>query len=191
MDKVFYQQKILSLLNHSSNGSDMLTVSGTRAIGHLPCIAPQAYMHVIYPPLEEREIIELQNRIQPLNVHESLLDLFRCSNGMHIFFRKGFRVFGFAPVGSGSIEDHFKYPSDIFSINGSVRVKGSIPTEITIGWYLEDSSYVNLGGNGSVLRFKPANPKQVIQYWPDIKTWLSTEIERLNKVWQFSMLPSS
>ena len=183
MDKMFFQEKIISLLNHYSSDGDMLTVSGTRAIGYLPEIAPQAYIHVIYPPLEENNIIALQSRIQPLNVHQSLLDLFRCSNGMQIFFKKLFRVFGSVPIGSGSILDHFKYPSDIFSINGSMRVKGSMPTEIKIVWYLEDSSYVNLEGNGNVFRYRPASPKQFIQQWPDIKSWLSSEIERLHSEW--------
>lgn len=183
MNNKYFQEKILSPLKKYSSEGDFSTDSGSIAIGHMPSIAPFAYKHIIYPPLGENEISILKSRLHPLNVHQSLLELYRCSNGMHLFLRKGFRVFGYVPLDGDYLNDRLRYPADIMSVNGNTRVKGSHPTDLTIGWYISDGSYVNLQENGSVVKFMPNNSIDIIHCWSDIDDWLFSEIQRLNSEW--------
>lgn len=184
MNSHYSYNEISSILDSGSGAGNKVSDSGAVFLGHMPEIAPKAYIHVIYPPIDEESILALSEILKPVSLPTSLVDFFRYANGMNVFFKKGFRVFGYVPAENRVSEGFFDYPDDILHANGDIRIKGSKSTDITIGWYLADSSYVNLEESGNVVRFKPANPKQVIQCWPDIKSWLSSEIERLNNEWQ-------
>lgn len=172
--------EISSMLNCGSSVGNKVSDSGAIFLGHMPEVAPKAYLHVIYPPIDEKSILELNEILKPAILHSSLIDFFRFANGMNLFFKKGFRVFGYVSAEKRVSEGFFDYPDDILHANGDIRIKGSESNEITIGWYLADSSYVNLDECGRVVRFNPSNPKKIIQCWPDIKSWLISEIERLN-----------
>jgi hypothetical protein len=179
MNKEFYQEKILKPLEVWKVRGDDLHAKGARLIGHVPEIAPKAYVHIIFPPLKEECISEFRERLSERVLPDSFLNLLRMANGLYLF-PEGITIYGYIPLKKVKSTSFLDSPSNIMIDNGQLMVKGSNASDITIGWYQSDASYINIKPDGSIVRFKPAVPIQIIQIWPDLEVWISSEIERLN-----------
>lgn len=186
MDKNTFNEKILAVLEEWNFRGEIVHAKGARLIGHVPEIAEKAYMHVIFPPLEEVYISELKGRLAGREIPDSYLSLLKLANGMYLF-PNGITIHGYIPLNKGKSKSFLDNPSNIMIDNGQLMVKGSEPSDITIAWYQSDGSYVNIKNDGSIIRFKPVLPMQIISAWPTLISWLVEEITRLNIEWQNKM----
>ena len=186
MDKHFYQEEILKPLELCMERGEAFHIKGARLLGFMPEVASKAYAHIIFPPLDEGFIPEFQNRIGDRKLPISLIQFLKLANGMSIFLGE-IQLSGYIPLKSKKSSSFLDNPSNIMIDNGQLMVKGSEVSDITIGWYGSDSSYLNIKSDGSIVRFKPGLPMQIIQSWPDLGTWLSSEIARLNNEWQHKL----
>lgn len=183
MDKNTFNEKILAVLEAWKFRGESIHTKGARLIGHVPEIAEKAYMHVIFPPLEERHISELKDRLAGRVIPDSYLSLLKLANGMYLFPGE-ITIHGYIPLNKEKSKSFFDNPSNIMIDNGQLMVKGSESSDITIGWYQSDGSYINIKCDGRVIRFKPEFPMQIINVWPTLTSWLIEEITRLNIEWQ-------
>ena len=84
MDKGEFEEKIIKPLEAWSHLGEETNEMGTRLIGHVPHIAPKAYLHVVYAPSDSDEFAELDERLERLTPAQ-LKQFFEFANGIDIF----------------------------------------------------------------------------------------------------------
>ena len=180
MDKSAFAERVMQPLEAWSNAGDVTNEAGTRLIGHMPEIAPKAFMHLVYAPLSESELLDLTARLgTPLPAQ---LKQFLCNaNGLSIFL-DDMRVFGYVPVPAKrrvTIHVHH-FSTDLVLVNVSARVRGLDEGAIAVGRYRIDGSYVSINEDGTANRFDPRGgaPSRT---WPDFDTWLVSEIAAMSQ----------
>lgn len=108
----------------------------TRLYGHTPRVAPKAYEAIIYPELNEDEIIEFSNRLGsslPEQYHEFLLTM----NGVSLHIGK-VRLFGYIPIKRlFPVHPHY-YPSNLVPVSKTL----STSERFCIGWIQEGNRNV-------------------------------------------------
>lgn len=176
VDLEAFNQKILRVLLHWSNSGDMINQMGTRLIGHVPQIAPKAYMHVVYAPLSDVQLQELTGRLKT-SLPSQFTELLSCANGSSLFLGK-LRVLGYVPQKRSADTSVYNYPSSILIPNVSARLQGLSERAVVVGWYKADGSHVSIESDGTAVRFGPSGP---IQTWPDFDSWLLSEVLSLGR----------
>lgn len=179
MDKVQFEEKIIKPLEAWEHLGEVTNEMGTRLIGHVPHIAPKAYLHVIYAPTDSEEFAELDERLgRP--APNQLKQFFKFANGLRIF--SGWvSVEGFVPYKKKAEKHPYNYPADIMFPNSVARIKGLSDGATIVGSYKIDSSKVLIEEDGHVIRIDAQGDGGLIQEWPDFDTWLFSEIEYLSQ----------
>lgn len=179
MNKDLFAKRVLSQLELWSDSDDATNDMGTRLIGHAPDIAPKAYVHVVYAPLDESELQELCARLER-PVPTQFKEFLTCANGLLIFLDE-IRVMGYVPLKRRGDTSIHNYPPSLMVPNVSARLKGLSDGAVAIGFYQIDGSYVAIEKSGLVVRFDAKGDAGAIQKWPDFDTWLISEISRLSE----------
>jgi len=178
MDKNMYNSEILSILESWAYLGESVNSSGSRLIGHLPLIAPRAYINIIFPPLSQRNILTLeQTLMSPLP--KQYKEFLAFANGLNVY-SDALRVFGFVPLKKESGSDVFTYPANLVIHNDKSSIKGLQSNEMIVAWYKADGSYVKINENGRAVRFDALSSGRIICEWQDFDVWLTSEIARLN-----------
>lgn len=178
MNDTEFRKKILEPLLVSSNSGDSVNEMGTQLVGHSPDIAPRAYRHVIYKPLDNAGLKELYERIN-VSLPIQLTEFLSNANGM-LLFNGAIRVFGFVPLKRTAENTIHNYPPDIIAPNVSSRIKGLAPCELVVGWYKSDGSYVFIQEDGGVARFDALGDGKIMKSWSSFDSWLTSEIKEFN-----------
>jgi len=179
MNQSFFNKKILSPLEEWTHLGEIKNDMGTRLIGHVPHIAPKAYVHVVYSPLKDEDLLEFGERLErpiPIQYEEFL----GYANGLMVF-SGALRVMGYTPIKRKADVHVYNYPPNVIVSNVSARMKGLSHGAVIVGFYKEDGSYASIEEDGSVVRFDAKGSGDVIQKWSDFDIWLSSEIAILNK----------
>lgn len=185
MDKLKYTKDIIEKLEKWAKYGETVNAAGTRLIGHMPHIAPKAYQHIIYSPMDLHLVQEVTPQLGRA-LPEQYKQFLSFANGM-LLFAGDIRVFGFVPIKCDFEKHIHNYPPDIVVRNVSGRIKGLSKNAVLVGFYQEDGSYVSLEADGSAIRFDAADSGGIIQKWEDFDTWLFSEIDRMT---QQKYLPS-
>ena len=180
MDSEQFRENIIIPLYASSNIGDAINEAGTRLIGHTPAVAPKAFTHIVYAPIEAQDLQELKQRVGK-EIPEELESFLKLANGM-IVFHGHIRVFGYEPLKRRLESGIHNYPPSMSIPNTSVKIRGSNEGSFIVGWYKTDGSYVSIESEGNVLRFEPRDNGKVIQSWPSYYAWLISEIVNHNKL---------
>jgi len=152
---------------------------GTVLIGKALHIAPEAWLHQIYPTLSDGDINALESSINRSIPNDYKQFLSRCSNGLNVFadvlsldgLRKN--------MNRSSIEAAWQ-PYSILTANTKERLKNAPRNCFFLGGYSWDGSLLYLDeDDGKVYRtsrkiFKPLN------MWNDFETMFICEIERIS-----------
>lgn len=179
MDKATFNEKILAPLEEYGYLGETTNDMGTRLIGHVPHVAPKAYINIVYAPLSNSHLLEFEGRFErpiPNQYKEFLVH----ANGLNVF-SDALRVMGYVPVERKSGSGVYDYPSNIIVPNVSGRIKGLREEEIVVAWYKVDGSYVLLNEAGKAIRFNAKGDGTRIQEWQDFDAWLCAEIATLNE----------
>lgn len=174
LNKDTFNEKVLRLLETSSNAGDSTNEMGTRLIGHVPQIAPKAYMHVVYAPLTEAQLREFRGRLGrpvPAEYGEFLTH----ANGLSLFVGE-MRVLGYVPTMRRASTSVHNYPSNVMIPNVSARIAGLSHGAVVVGWYRADGSYVAIEENGTVIQLDSKLRVGCMQTWPSFDSWVTSEI---------------
>lgn len=122
---------------------------GCRLIGHTPHIAPYAYLHRLPAPLSEEDLQELEIAL-PKRLPKQLRDLYLSCNGMGMFGQ--IEVFGMRHNYIRSDPDSaLCQPFDFRTPNLEERPSYVLGSELIVGYYKEDGSYILVNEDGLVL----------------------------------------
>jgi hypothetical protein len=170
-------EEILKVVRQAEHlGSRKLT-TGVELIGHVPCMAPQAYLHVLFPPLNDEKIEEIETNIGHI-LPSDLKDFYGYSNGI-MLFASGLYVDGlrrnFARRG-----DESRQPFSIITPNTHERPVDSPDSLVFFGGHECDGSLLGMFPDSpEVFRFAPCSVK-VLNEWPSFDAMLLSEIRRLS-----------
>jgi hypothetical protein len=154
---------------------------GAQLIGHVPHVAPFAYLHIIPAPLKEKEISASADALG-ISLPDDFHDYLLYANGLHAFsgtiavygFRKNYQR---ADVVAASAQ-----PFDLSIPNHFERPKSIRDTQIVVGGYKVDGSQVVMDGSGRTHRILEQDANQISNTWSSFSEWLTSEVLRLSSI---------
>lgn len=149
---------------------------GTRLIGAIPHVGPDAWLHALFPGLREPELRQLEESLGgPLPCE--LREFYRRFNGLSLF-NDALSIFGLRQK-LGRTGDAAWQPFSILTPNGPERPPDSPPGLTFIGGYGWDGSLVFIGPSDKrVVRCLKTSSTPLNQ-WANLGEFLSHEAARL------------
>ena len=172
----YFDRALEILKSYESLGVRVLD-DGTRLIGHVPHIAPEAWLHDIYPPLKNDEIRQIESDIE-MSIPAVFSSFLSRSNGLYTFsgcmdicgLRKSFSREGNAAW----------QPFSIRTPNVDERPRNARPTHFFVGGYGSDGSYLYID-LGSLRVYRCASRSvRPLHEWPTFEVMLESEVRRLS-----------
>lgn len=150
-------------------------VGGARLIGTAPFVGPDAWIHLVYPPLGHAQIDKLEDELT-VRIPDPYRELLGIMNGCSLFL-DSLSLDGHRTSHSRAA-DAVPEPYDILTVNRDERVHCAGSELFFIGGYSFDGSLLFLAPTGEVCRCSrddvyPHNT------WPDIWSMLNNEALRL------------
>lgn len=173
-----YFKDILNVLNQSESLGVQDLPDGTRLVGHVPQIAPLAYLHVIFRALspEELPLLEraIKNELPPV-----LREFFLHMNGLNVFLTTlaihGLRK-TYDRTGSAMWQ-----PFGMEEINVSERINGATNDLIFFASYKEDGSLLYTSKKNERVFKCSSTSIDPVQEWPSFQDAIGQEIIRISK----------
>lgn len=174
--------EIIEILNRWKNGGKKKLSNGTELICHVPHVAPEAWLHEIYAPLSKENIESLENAV-PLKLPQEYKEFLLRTNGINIF-SDSLSIWGLRKSYSRSGDEAIQ-PYDVISMNKE-RPKNCPDTWLFFAGYSWDGTrlFFDLSSerdSGKVYRCERYNAR-IIQEWPSLGEFLTSEVERLSKL---------
>jgi hypothetical protein len=171
-----YLDTVLETMNQYTHLGTRILGNGTTLIGHVPHLAPEAWLHTIFTPLNSEELNQVASAVGGKIPSVFASFLLRC-NGLRLFSCSvtidGLRT-SFARTG-----DAVWQPFSIRTPNVDERPRWAKPTFFFVGGYQWDGSLLYLdNSNQQVFRCRTKSSK-VLTEWPSFEVMLETETQRL------------
>jgi|SRR5581483_3002393 len=152
--------------------------NGTRLIGHVPHVGSEAYLHTVYPPLNDKKIKEIVKKIQrPLP--EQLVDFYQKSNGLRMFANT-FSISGLRETYDRE-GDKARQPSDLSDSNLRERPKNAQQEAVFFGFYEWDGSQTWMAPDDEKVYLCARYDAKPLKNWKGLDTFLYSEFKRLSK----------
>jgi hypothetical protein len=149
--------------------------NGTKLIGHVPHVAPQAWLHVMFSPLNEEQVCNLEQTLQrniPPDYREFLLSF---GNGL-CAFSDNLSLYGLQLISRSG--DNMWQPFPLDTPNFYERPPDASEQAFFIGGYEQDGSLLYLE-KGQVFRCN-RNAATPLNKWPSFKEMLVAEVKRIS-----------
>jgi hypothetical protein len=168
-------EQIVARLNMWSDLGAVTVPNGTRIIGHIPHVAPLAYLHEVYTGLKDEHIIDLESQVgRPIPEHHRTF--LRLGNGMSLFMELslyGLRLSYARDPESSRLPLHMK------DSNIAERPTGARADAVFIGGYSFDGSKLFVVPEDPRVYHCPRREaKPLLNSWPNLESLLNTEIDR-------------
>lgn len=175
-----YLDYIVSLAEKWKGLGEKTLENGTRLIGHVPQVAPQAYLHQFYLPAltgGEFEVVELFVK-RPLP--QPLRELYGRFNGLRLF-QGELGVDGLRRSSGRTVEDVWQ-PFAIQTPNADERPERAPDDFVFFGGYKDDLTLLGMRpASPEIIATKPERWR-VKATWPDLESCLVSEAERLSRM---------
>ncbi|HEX2680311.1 MAG TPA: SMI1/KNR4 family protein [Candidatus Dormibacteraeota bacterium] len=150
--------------------------NGAQMYGQVPHVAPEAWLHIVYPGLDDAALASLESNLQrPIpGEYRSLL---KVTNGLTLF-SGALDLYGRRTDYSRRVA--IRLPFDLSNPNVHERPRAADPSWFIFGFYDEDGSkaYVN-PVDGRVYRGSRDMTKPRLNEWAGLDDFLSSEVQRL------------
>lgn len=154
--------------------------NGVERIGRLQSIGTEAYMHEIFPPLDNSRIDIIEDKLN-IKLHQSLRDFFLLHNGLDLY-RFQIAVYGLRTTYNRTTENVFlAQPFDLVSLNSLERPIKEKPELMFLGTIGDDRQEVTVFPDGSVARWEGMIGEKLIARFEDIFEFLVVEAESANR----------
>ena len=151
--------------------------NGAQLIGHVPHVAPQAYLHTIYAPLDEPEISSIEQQLGR-KLPEDFRDFLRTTNGLKVFSDSlsidGLRK-NYIRTGDEAIQPYCITTPNIYE-----RPANAPSQCIFIGGHSHNGHLIYIDAlTNKVHRCRRTSSKS-LESWPDFWTMLTAEVDRIS-----------
>jgi len=172
-----YFDELLNLIDKYKRLGIHELSNGTKLIGHVPHIGPDAYLHIIFPGLSGDEITKIEEEIQrplPTPLKEFLV----YSNGIDLF-SGAFSISGYrnnyVRTGDESIQ-----PFSITTPNVEERLNDAPHEAVFFGFYDWDGSSTWMVPSDQKVYRCSIESAEPISDWKDLGSMLISETKRLS-----------
>lgn len=157
--------------------------SGTKLYGHTPHIAPEAWLHTVFPPLEEGQIEWIEQQVET-EISGQFREFLLLANGLDLF-SGALSIYG-TRFNYLRYDDDVSQPFSIEIANTRERPKHISDTQLVVGTYKDDGSrlIVDMGSN-QVIR-KTSRGRKPLDVWPHFWTMLKSETYRISQLFDAS-----
>ncbi|MES2108972.1 MAG: SMI1/KNR4 family protein [Bacteroidota bacterium] len=167
---------VLGKLNRYKTLGEQRLEDGTLLIGRAPHIAPQAWLHSIYPPLTIDDLAGLATAINA-EIPEAYRTFLQHYNGLKIF-NTTFCLYGLRRNSGRSVNSVWQ-PFNIIITNTLERPKGATMNMFFIGGYDWDGSLIYIDNNTGEVHLCDGETVASTFKWPGFEEMLDAEISRL------------
>jgi hypothetical protein len=169
-------QALLQVVDAAARLGRQEPTPGTVLVGHIPHVAPLAYLHVLYRPLDPDELEDLaRSFLQPLP--EEYLWLLRQTNGLNLF-ADSLAIFGMERSRSRDPSRH--QPYDVGRMNEFERLPALDPHILFVGAHGDGMGIYLDSRSGRATSRGPFDDPTVREEWPSLLDLLSDESARLS-----------
>jgi hypothetical protein len=152
---------------------------GTELIGRAPHIAPMAWLHTIYMPLSNEEIMELESRVQQ-RIPSSYKNFLLISNGLNVF-NTTLSLYGLRRNYKRTVDDVWQ-PFDIILPNTVEKPSNADNNNFIIGSYDWDGSYIYIDKTSNKVFLCERENATPLFEWENFELMLDSEIIRISKL---------
>ena len=157
-------RRVLEVIESYAALGEKTLIDGTRLVGHVPHVAPLAYLHQLGEPLGGLDASRVQMEARRPMPDEFRWFLTEASNGLSLFAE--IEVYGLR-------RDRWPFPA------GDANRLSNLPGFV-VGSYREDGSRVTILEDARIC-WVPEDSSEAARYWPDFITWLAEESDRLGQ----------
>jgi hypothetical protein len=151
--------------------------NGTRLIGHVPHVAPEAWLHQVFPPIKEEDLKRLEREL-PVPLPTDLRDFLLVNNGLNIFSTT-LSIDGARPRVNIRKGDAAWQPFNILTPNTFERPQDAEPSFLFVGGYRWDGSKVYIDvTNNKVFRCS-VDSARPLNKWGTFPEMLVAECDRI------------
>ncbi len=169
-------EAIQSVLERARPFGVQMLPDGTELIGRAPHIAAEAWLHILFAPLHQAELEELNKRVgRP--VPQVLLELLLQTNGLSLF-SDALAIFGLRRDFRRTADAAWQ-PFDIRTANVQERPSDAPEPAVFFGSYKSDGSLVYMDPDGDQVHRCSRDSARPLNTWKSLDEMLSSEVERL------------
>ena len=170
-------ETVLQIIDTAKSTGFRQLASGAKLYGHVPHVAPEAWLHQLYAPLSEQDIDSVEGRIGQ-TIPRVFRDFLHLTNGIDLF-SGSLSIYGkrssYARTG-----DEAWQPFCIVTANTLDKPIHAKPWQLIVGSYRSDGSLISLDvRDGTAFRTRARSAK-VLNRWVDFWAMLSGESNRLS-----------
>jgi hypothetical protein len=181
-----HMKEVLSILRRFEHLGTRSLPNGTQLIGHVPHLAPEAYLHVVFPGLKKTDLSRMEMEIGR-SFSPSLLELYSSCNGMTLFSGSlalyGLRT-SYARTG-----DAVWQPFSIAIPNVDERLDGADQDAVFFGTYDWDGSLLYTSPKSPVVYRCTRDSTRPLNKWPSVQNMLLSEVRRIDKLFDANGKP--
>lgn len=157
-------------------GPATMSENGATMVLHTPHRAPEAYFHILYPPLSDAELANLEREMgRPLP--PSLVRLYRVTNGVDMF---GNSLSFYGKLRTMRRTPSHREPFDLTPPNRLERPRGVPPEHFKVAFVGTGSgSHLWCDPDGVITQRPRGEWKTVLATWPSLEAAVRAEVDRL------------
>lgn len=170
--------EIIEIVNKAKKmGYKDISKNGSMLYGHVPHVAPDAWFHILYAPLNKEEIIELEHKTK-IDFPKTFIDFLEFSNGINLFSGE-IVIYGLRKNYSRTGDDIWQ-PFDLDVPNIDERPKDAKESYLFVGSYYDDGSKLFIDcTDEKVYRCDPDVSSKKYNVWGNFSEMLISEAKRL------------
>lgn len=175
-----YNELVDIISKRETLGYKKIETNGSKLFGHVPHIAPDAWFHILYAPLSDKKIKELENKIN-IKFPPSFIDFLKFTNGISLFSGE-IIIYGLRENYNRTGDDIWQ-PFDIDVPNVEERLKDAKDTYLFIGSYYDDGTKLFIDCiDEKVYRCESDISSNILNVWNNFDEMLISEVKRLEKL---------
>lgn len=168
--------EFIKVLERAGPMGEKTLSNGTRLIGHVPQIAPLAYLHSVFPSLQSEDVAQIEAAVER-RLNQSLVDLYLKANGVQIF-SGSLNINGLRLSLDRSIESTLSQPFNISTANTFERPLDADEDMIFFGSYKQDGAKLYMHCEGSEVFKCGRCSAEITQQWSSFDSFLISEVNR-------------
>ncbi len=172
--------ELLSLLEKWESGGKLILNNGTKLICRTPHIGSQAWLHEIYHPLTNDQILNIQKKFKS-KIPSDFIEYLKVANGLNVF-SDTLSIWGLRTSYKRNGDETYQ-PYDLFFENE--EMKGLFSNNwLMFGSYSWDGSTMayDLDSNSNKVFLCNPDSFQKLKEWDSLLSWINSEIQRLSSL---------
>ena len=168
---------VLTILSRWNAPNDQSLPNGTRLIRHVPHVGSLAYLHVVYGPLVENQIDDVEGQIGR-KLPAALRRFYMLANGCSLF-SGALNFYGLRFDYDRSLSYLSRQPISMEYPNVLERPRNADQRDVFFASYKWDGTQVLVKEDGSVTACSRFNAQTTLFQWPSIEQMMISEVTRI------------